>query len=61
MFLVYTPTATAQVRAAWCLTTHGPRMCKALALAMADPPPDDAPGEDCPDHGPYVEDCDKCD
>lgn len=41
MFLTITRTATTQVRAAWChwcLTTHGPRMCKALRLLMADPP-----------------------
>jgi len=24
-------------------------------------PPDDAPGDDCPDHGPYADDdCPKC-
>jgi hypothetical protein len=30
---------------------------------MGDPEelPDDAPGEDCPDHGPYADDeCPKC-
>lgn len=25
-----------------------------------DEAPTDAPGGDCPEHGPYVEDCDKC-
>lgn len=30
-------------------------------MSFYDPPPDDAPGDDCPDHGPYDgEDCDKC-
>jgi hypothetical protein len=37
------------------------RMCAPMRLAMSEPPPDDTPGNDCPDHGPYVEDCDKCD
>lgn len=28
--------------------------------AGAEPPPDDAPGDDCPDHGPYGgDDCPK--
>lgn len=27
----------------------------------SDPPPDDAPGKDCDDHGPYPDDeCPKC-
>ena len=54
MFLRITPTATTQIRAAWChwcLTTHGPRMCKAMRMAMADPPIDplpDQPGDPYP-------------
>jgi hypothetical protein len=29
--------------------------------AMAYDPPDDEPGDDCPDHGPYADDdCPKC-
>jgi hypothetical protein len=28
---------------------------------MAYDPPDDEPGDDCPDHGPYADDdCPKC-
>jgi hypothetical protein len=33
----------------------------ALDQMSAEPPPDDAPGTDCPDHGPSNgDDCDKC-
>ncbi len=28
--------------------------------ARAEPPPDDGPGDDCPDHGPTDSPCDKC-
>lgn len=32
-----------------------------FTVTHAEPPPDDAPGEDCPDHGPYGDDdCPKC-
>lgn len=59
-FLLITRTATTQVRAAWChwcLTTHGPRMCAPMRMAMADPPADEgpplvleeAPTEECPE------------
>lgn len=34
---------------------------KAKGNAMSEPPPDDAPGNDCPGHGPgNDEECDKC-
>lgn len=30
-------------------------------MNWTDPAPDDAPGDDCPEHGPYSdEECDKC-
>jgi hypothetical protein len=29
-------------------------------MQMSYDPPTDAPGEDCPDHGPNTGDCDKC-
>lgn len=34
----------------------------AIVATFAPAPPDDAPGDDCPDHGPYEEgdDCPKC-
>ena len=48
----------------------GPRGCGLLVLLpllllmllwRVDPPPDDAPGDDCPEHGGYAADqCDKC-
>jgi hypothetical protein len=53
MFVRITRTATTQVRASWChwcLTTHGPRMCKPLALWMAEPGKDELP----PQPGPPV-------
>jgi hypothetical protein len=32
-----------------------------VIMDFYEPPPDDAPGDDCPEHGPYADDeCPKC-